>query len=189
MNNLLNNMNNNVMNNMNNNMMNNMNNNMNNNMMNNMNQMYMNFLNLASNMGQANAQNQNQEKKENNEDEELIKYVLEGMGEEPSGLLENDINTILNFVPSSDSDKFIIFPGCTGKFINITFKQGNGNFIELTVPEDAKLKDVFVEYGKKQNLNDINKAIFLINGERLTSNSEGTLKEKYIQDKGVFLVI
>ena len=40
-------------------------------------------------------------------------------------------------------------------------------FEEITVPEDAKLKDVFIEYGKKLKLNNINSVYFLINGQKL----------------------
>ena len=48
---------------------------------------------------------------------------------------------------------------------------------------------MFVEYGKKIKLDNINNVSFLINGERFTTNSEETLKEKNIQDKNVFLVV
>ena len=171
------------------NMMNNIMNNKNqinniNNLINNINQMYMNLLNLMNNK-----QNQKQENNETNEEEELIKYVLKGMGEESSGIIGNDIDIIMNFVPSYDSDKFTFFSGCTGKFITIKFRQGNGNYIELTVPEDAKLKDVFMEYGKKQNLNNLNNVKFLSNGEALNMNSEATLEEKNIQDKSIIIVL
>ena len=150
----------------------------------NINQMYMNLLNLMNNV-----QNKKHKNNETNEEEELIKNVLEGMGEESSGLLENDIDTIMNFVPFSDSDKFTFLPGCTGKFITIKFKQANGICIELTVPEDAKWKDVFIEYDKKQNLNNLNNAVFLFNGQTLNKNSEGTLKEKNIRDKSSIIVL
>ena len=171
------------------NMMNNIMNNKNqinniNNLINNINQTYMNLLNLMNNK-----QNQKQENNETNEEEELIKYVLKGMGEESSGIIGNDIDIIMNFVPSFDSDKIITFSGCKGKLITIKFKKGDGIYIELIVPEDAKLKDVFVEYGKKLKLNNLNNVCFLINGERFTQNSEVTLKQKNIQDKSVFLVV
>ena len=62
-------------------------------------------------------------------------------------------------------------------------------FEEITVPEDAKLKDVFIEYGKKLKLNNINSVYFLINGQKLNKNSEETLKDKNIDDKSPIVVI
>ena len=148
----------------------------------------MNYMNMMLN--QMNALNQNQEDNKIKEEHELIKCVLEGMGEESSDNLDDDFDKIMNFVPSFDSDKYITFSGCTGKFITVKFQSSINNIkTELTVPEDAKLKDVFIEYGKKLKLNNINSVYFLINGQKLNKNSEETLKDKNIDDKSPIVVI
>ena len=155
------------------------------NMMNNINML----LNQMNNGGQTNTLNQNQENNEIQEEHEFIKYVLEGMGEESSDNLIDDMDIIFNYVPSFDSDKYITFPGCTGNFTTVRFRQGNGIPTELTVPEDAKLKDVFNEYRKKLKLNDLNKVHFLVHGEQLNKNSEETLINKNIDANTVIVVI
>ena len=125
----------------------------------------------------------------NNQDNEIekrkdfLKSVFEGIGEKSSGDIEEDWDTLMNYIPS----KYCMISGCSGKFITIQFKKGN-DLTKLTVPEDAKLKDVFNEYIKDQNLNDINNFYFLCNGEKLRNNSEEKLKEKNIQEKSVITV-
>ena len=169
-----------------------MNNNMNQanqiNFQNMMNNLYM-MLNQMNNGGHPNALNQNQKDNEIQEEEEFIKYVLEGMGEESSNNLNDDIDKIMNYVPSFDSDKYIIFPGCTGKFVTVRFRKGNGIQIELTVPDDSKLKDVFNEYRKKRKLNNLNNVHFLVHGQQLSKNSEEKLKNLNIDDNTPIVVI
>ena len=128
----------------------------------------------------------NSSNNQNNEIEkrkEFLACVFEGLGEKSSGDIEEDLDTLMNYIPS----KYCIISGCSGNFITIQFKKGN-DLTKLTVPEDAKLKDVFNEYKKDQNLNDINNYCFLCNGERLGNNSEEKLKEKNIQEKSVITV-
>ena len=114
----------------------------------------------------------------------FIQNVFEGMGEKTSGNLEEDWDTLINYIPS----KYCLIRGCSGKFITIKFKKANDT-IDLTVPEDAKLKDVFIEYIKEQKLNDVNTYCFLCNGEKLENNSEVKLMERNIQDKSVITVV
>jgi hypothetical protein len=126
----------------------------------------------------------------NNQDNEIerrkefLKSVFEGMGEKSSGDIEEDWDTLINYIPS----KYCMISGCSGKFITIQFKKEN-EFIKLTVPDDAKLKDVFNEYIKEQNLDDVNNYYFLYNGERLGNNSEEKLKEKNFHEKSVITVV
>ena len=126
----------------------------------------------------------------NNQDNEIerrkdfLKSVFEGMGEKSSGDIKEDWDTLINYIPS----KYCMISGCSGKFITIRFKKEN-DFVKLTVPEDAKLKEVFNEYIKEQNLNDVNNFYFLCNGERLGNNSNEKLREKNIEDKSVITVV
>ena len=157
------------------------------NMLNQMNNIAM-MPNQMNNIGQINTLNQNQENNEIQEEQEFLKYVLEGMGEKASDDFNENFDKIMNYVPSFDSDKYITFPGCSGKFITVRFETNNSIKTELTVPEDAKLKDVFVEYGKKLKLNNLNNVHFLANGQQLSKSSEETLKNKNI-DNNITIVV
>ena len=60
------------------------------------------------------------------------------------------LEKIMNYVPVFDKSAISNFEGCTGTYITISFSFIEGTKIELTVPEDATLKDVFLEFGKKK---------------------------------------
>jgi len=138
---------------------------------------------LKSNYMKISEENSSNNHNEIEKRKDFIKSVFEGIGEKSSGDIEEDWDTLINYIP-----KYCIIRGCSGKFITIQFKKGN-DFIKLTVPEDAKLKDVFNEYIKEQNLNDVNNYYFLCNGEKLENNSEKKLMEKNIKEKSVITVV
>ena len=124
-------------------------------------------------------------------DNEIMKAVFEGMDETPSGDYKEDMKKIMNYVPVFDKSAISNFEGCTGTYITITFSSTEGTKKELTVPEDAKLKDVFLEFGKKSNISEenIKSHYFLINGGKINADDNRTLKDANIGDKNTFIVM
>ena len=124
-------------------------------------------------------------------DREIINAVFEGMDEKPSGIYKKDMEKIMNYVPVFDKSAISNFEGCTGTYITISLSFTEGTKYELTVPEDAKLKDVFLEFGKKSNISEenIKSHYFLINGGKINADDNRTLKDANIKDKDNFIVI
>ena len=176
---------NNNMNTMNNNNMNVMNNNMNamnnynmNNMNNNINNMNM-GINMGMYMNDYSMQN------------ELLKCVMEGMGEKPFDNMNDNYNFIMNYVPKIDPSIISEYYG-TGKTIIIKFSETSGNTQLLKIGEDANLKNTLKEIAKLigiRNENEINKLSFLVNGNKININeANGTLKQNNLKNDSSIVI-
>ena len=120
---------------------------------------------------------------------ELLKCVMEGMGEQPSDDMAKNLDTIINFVPKLESANFSQNLGI-GKIITLIFSDTTGDTRKLKIGEDTPLKDVFYEYGKANNVdnNTINKWTFLWFGKQFNTLSKGTLKENNFKDQSNIVI-
>ena len=122
------------------------------------------------------------------DDNQFLKYVMQGMGVQPSDNMQENWNTIMNFVPSS--------PGIGSNFggdnIKLSFiATTGGQPYEIEVQENMPLKDALYEFGKKANLSKdvINKCQFLCGGQIFSVKTNGTVKEnKLKKDTPIILV-
>ena len=124
-----------------------------------------------------------------NMDNELLKCVMEGMGEQPSDDMAKNWDTIMNFVPKLDSCNFSQNLGI-GKVITLIFNYSTGDKKRFKIGEDTPLKDVFYEFGKANGIdnNTINKWSFLFGGKKFDANSSKTLKEEGFRDQSNLVI-
>ena len=121
---------------------------------------------------------------------ELLKCVMEGMGEQPTDDMAKNWDTIINFVPKPESTNFNQNLGI-GKKIILIFSDTTGDTRKLKIGEDTPLKDVFYEYGKANNIdnNTINGWSFLFFGMKFNTLSQGTLKENNFKDQSNIVIL
>ena len=124
-------------------------------------------------------------------DNQFLKYVMEGMGVQPTDNIQENWNTIMNFVPSysgnPDPNSNI-----NGPIVKLTFKSGKGgNPIELDCPETMLLKDVITKFARKANLSNeyLNNVYFLCNGRKLDLNKQGTIKSNNLKNGSQIVVV
>ena len=143
----------------------------------NMNMMNMNMNMMNMNMNYLNMQN------------ELLKCVMEGMGEQPSDNMATNWNTIMNYVPKFESSNYSHVVG-SGPTITLNFSDMMGDKKRIKIGQDTLLKDAFLEYGKLCNIsnNNIKKCSFLCNGKQFNMSSPGTIRGNNIED-GASIVV
>ena len=143
----------------------------------NMNMMNMNMNMMNMNMNYLNMQN------------ELLKCVMEGMGEQPSDNMATNWNTIMNYVPKFESSNYSHVAG-SGPTITLNFKDTMGDTKRIKIGHDTLLSVAFSEYGRLCNLNNnfINKCSFLCNGKQFNMSSPGTIRGNNIED-GASIVV
>ena len=118
---------------------------------------------------------------------EILKYVMEGMGEEPGDNYKDNMNFIYNYVPHFDyGDTSKVG---SGKSITLTFQNNRIGISRITIGEDTQLSDVFKEYGRINNIDNINRYTFLYGGHHYNSNSNGTIKDKKFKENEPILVM
>ncbi len=111
---------------------------------------------------------------------EILKSVLEGMGEQPSDDMEENWNSIMNFDENLNK----------GKLITLIFSPVSGGHKELKIGEDTPMKILFEEYIKISGINtDIKKIFFLSHGKTFGVNFPGTIKENGLKDKYKLIVL
>ena len=84
------------------------------------------------------------------------------------------------------------FPENGGEKVNIFFQAPSGHKINMLVPDNIKMKDVLVKYVLKVGLdpNVIGESIyFLYGGNRIKKNEKKTVREMYILNSAVIIVI
>ena len=124
-------------------------------------------------------------------DNQFLKYVMEGMGIQPTDNIQENWNTIMNFVPSysgnPDPNSNI-----NGPIVKLTFEYvKGGNPIELDCPETMLLKDAFTNFARRANLSNeyLNKVYFLCDGRKFHLNDKGTIKSNNLKNGSKIVVI
>ena len=121
---------------------------------------------------------------------EILKSVLEGMGEQPSDDMEENWNSIMNFDANLQTSKCNNNNLNKGKLITLTFSPVSGGQKELKIGEDTQMKILFEEYIKISGINtDIKKIFFLAQGKTFDVNTAGTIKENGLKDKYKLIVL
>ena len=126
----------------------------------------------------------------NSYDNEILKCVMEGMGEAASENPLDNLNAIMDFVKFDEAG--IQMPNCSGEFLTIAFNTGQGLVKELKFQNDAKLKDVLKKFSEIMGLRDTvlyAKIHFLFNGKKLDKNLDQPLKSCGIQDHSQIVVV
>ena len=115
---------------------------------------------------------------------EILKSVMEGMGETPSDNMLENWNKIMNFVPDYSGDvSSLTFKG---NKIKLIFEPMSGGVpYEIICNEDMPLKEAFLKFAQiaKIPINDINKNSFLCGGKNMNINTEGTIKENNLKNE------
>ena len=124
-------------------------------------------------------------------DNQFLKYVMEGMGVQPTDNIQENWNTIMNFVPSysgnPDPNSNI-----NGPIVKLIFEYvKGGNPIELDFPETMLLKDAFSNFARRANLSNeyLNKVYFLCDGRKFHLNDKGTIKSNNLKNGSKIVVI
>ena len=124
-------------------------------------------------------------------DNQFLKYVMEGMGVQPTDNIQENWNTIMNFVPSysgnPDPNSNI-----NGPIVKLIFEYvKGGNPIELDCPETTLLKDAFTNFARRANLSNeyLNKVYFLCDGRKFHLNDKGTIKSNNLKNGSKIVVI
>ena len=126
----------------------------------------------------------------NSYDSEILKCVMEGMGEASSDNAKDNLEFIMNYVKFEEGPIYI--NGCKGDIWTISFDKSNGTQKVLKVPCDAKLKDVLRKYVEKceARYDDVRGKIqFLANGKKLDSNNVESLKDNQLQNNCKIVVL
>ena len=124
-------------------------------------------------------------------DNQFLKYVMEGMGVQPTDNIQENWNTIMNFVPSysgnPDPNSNI-----NGPIVKLIFEYvKGGNPIELDCPETMLLKDAFTNFARRANLSNeyLNKVYFLCDGRKFHLNDKGTIKSNNLKNGSKIVVV
>ncbi len=123
--------------------------------------------------------------------DQFLKYVMEGMGEQPSDNMLQNWNTIMNFVPSY-SGNVADASDENGPMVKLTFTYTSGGLEkELECPETMLLKDCLANFARMANISNetLNKMTFLCNGINLNINKEGTLKSNNLNNGAKIVVV
>ena len=124
-------------------------------------------------------------------DNQFLKYVMEGMGEQPSENMQENWNRIMNFVPSY-SGNYAPPSNINGPIIKLIFEYiKGGNPIEIDCDESMQLKDVFVNFSRRANIpnESLNKISFLCDGRNFDFNSKGTIKSNNFKNGSKIIVL
>ena len=122
--------------------------------------------------------------------DQFLKYVMEGMGEQPSDNMLQNWNTIMNFVPSY-SGNVANASNENGPMVKLTFTYTSGLEKELECPETMTLKDCFANFARMANISNetLNNMTFLCNGKQLKINTEGTLQSNNLNNGAKIIVV
>ena len=117
---------------------------------------------------------------------EILKSVMEGMGEQPTDDIVTNWNRIMNFVPSLNSTNSYNINNNLSKekLITLKFSSSKGTKIELKIGEDTELKVALQEY-----LRISGKTVksFLCLGKQLNINTLGTIKENGLKNQTIIV--
>ena len=114
-------------------------------------------------------------------DQEFLKSVMEGMGEQPSENMLQNWDTIMNFVPTSAGNNIDV----VGNEITITFSDTAGGIkYDIRCSENMQLKDLLYKFGNMARIpaEKINTSNFLCEGTIININTIGTVKSNKIKN-------
>ena len=137
-----------------------------------------NNMNMMMNMNYLNMQN------------ELLKCVMEGMGEQPTDNMDTNWNFIMNYVPQLNDPNVHYVEG-RGPIITLNFSDMTGsNKKTIKIGHDTTLNEAFLEYGKICNISNenLNHCNFLCNGKIFNMNTHGTIRGNDINDNSHILI-
>ena len=123
--------------------------------------------------------------------EEFLKYVMIGMGEQPSDNMLENYDRIMNYVPDISLGNNIPAPIGSSK-LKLTFKYtSGGKEVHLNLSEQTTIKDALTMFAREVNMSDeeLNKISFLCEGKNYTINSKGTLKSNNLNNGAQIVVI
>ena len=126
----------------------------------------------------------------NSYDNEILKCVMEGMGELASDNPLDNLNAIMDFVKFDDAG--IQMPNCSGEFLEIFFSTLQGITKEIKFQSDAMLKEVLKKASQIMGLRDTSlydKINFLHKGTKLDKNSVKSLRESGIENRSQIIVV
>ena len=124
------------------------------------------------------------------DDNQFLKYVMQGMGVQPSDNMQENWNTILNFVPSYTAD-YAPASNINGPIVKLIFEYiKGGNPVEIDCSETMLLKDAFAHFSRIKNLSNesLNKITFLCDGRNFHFNAKGTIKENNLKNGSKIIV-
>ncbi len=114
---------------------------------------------------------------------ELLKCVMEGMGEQPKNTYQENMDFIMNYVPSINKDNINYISG-PGNPITINFQSMKGGVTtKFRVGDEIPLNKIFQEYGRKCNIANINNLVFIGQGGNYDLNSTQTPKSLNFRDQ------
>lgn len=101
---------------------------------------------------------------------ELLKCVMEGMGEQPKNTYKENMDFIMNYVPINNNDtNYISGPGNP---ITISFRSMRGGITtKFRVGDETSLNRIFQEYGRRNNINNVNNLVFIGQGGHFSLNN------------------
>ena len=123
--------------------------------------------------------------------DEFLKYVMIGMGEQPSDNMLENYDRIMNYVPDISSGNNI--PSQVGSSkVKLTFNYTTGGQeIVLDLPEQTTVKEALTKFARMANVSDqvLNKCSFLCDGKNYNIKTEGTLKSNNLKNGAQIVVI
>ena len=118
---------------------------------------------------------------------ELLKCVMEGMGEQPKNTYKENLEYIMNYVPFDYGNSSSVG---TGNLITLSFRSDSLGETKIKIGEDTELKQVFQEYGRINNIsNNINKYTFVCQAKPYNVNSTGTPKSNNFKENIPIVVL
>ena len=118
---------------------------------------------------------------------ELLKCVFEGLGEQPKNSYNENLKYLMNYVPQLD-ESYTSNKG-QGKMITLTFESADVSLnMKLKIGEDTPLSVVFKEYLTIKGINNINDYYFLCYGNPYKIDAPGTPKNNNFQENTPIVV-
>ena len=123
--------------------------------------------------------------------EEFLKYVMMGMGEQPSDNMLENYDKIMNYVPDLSLENNIPLQAGGSKIrINFNYTSG-GKEIVLDLSEHTTIKEALTRFARMANMSDekLNKCTFLCGGKHYNIKTEGTLKTNDLNNGAQMIVV
>ena len=119
---------------------------------------------------------------------DFLKYVMEGMGVQPSDNMLQNWDTIMNFVPTSDAN----ISSLNSRKIKLVFSNTlGGNKIDIDCTENMPLKEALIKFGMKANISEeeLNKCQFLCEGKNISVKTLGTIAENNLKNGSQIVLV
>ena len=126
-----------------------------------------------------------------NMNNELLKEVMRGMGEEPTDNMLDNWQKIMDFVPSCplNNNGGQNCPGSLGMVLVFKPMSGERTY-DIECQENTLLKDVFKRLAQVAGFTPekLNKMSFLCEGQNFNIKSEGTVKSKNLHNRAQVII-